>query len=235
MFINYNDKLLKYNTKWVTIQDSLFGKLYRFYDGTFYESPFEGSTLHFITGPGTNYGPYIHYDEGIKNIKVSAKFYLRYSVSTSAMASAFRAAGVNSANPHPHNDILCKVKPGNPQFRATSNVPYQPFISLNVVNNNLSIPWNSVSAEYMDNIANHNYTATITDEHSYSALWSGEINYTGNKLINDFRFEGGDINFFNENGFVNMRPNMSMLTNLLIEPSFDSYSASDSWSYLRTI
>ena len=237
MFIKYNDKRLKYNTKWVTIQGPLFGELYRFYDGTFNDSGvFHGGTnAQFITGP-SYYGPSIHYDEGIKNIKVSAEFYLRYSVSTSAMASAFKAAGRNSANPQMLNNILCEIVPGtNPGFRVISNVPSPPFISLDVVNNNLSIPWSSISAEYMDNIANHNYTATITDERPYSASWSGEINYTGNKVINDFRFEYADTTFNNTNGFVSMNPQMSMMTNLLIEPSFNSYSASDTWSYSRAI
>ena len=61
------------------------GDLYRPYSWNI----FSGDTVYFVVGTPDNKNPKIYLDEGVRNFKVSAEFFYKYSVSTSAMASAF--------------------------------------------------------------------------------------------------------------------------------------------------
>lgn len=61
------------------------GDLYRPYSW----NTFPYNAVHFVTGPRDYKNPKIYLDEGVRNFKVSAEFFYKYSVSTSAMASAF--------------------------------------------------------------------------------------------------------------------------------------------------
>lgn len=60
------------------------GDLYRTYS---WDSPLDA--VPFVNGPSTSKNPKIYLDEGVRNFKVSAEIYYKYSVTTSAMASAF--------------------------------------------------------------------------------------------------------------------------------------------------
>ena len=67
--------------------------LYRTYSGTFYDgNVFYGDSVSFVNGPRASKNPKIYLDEGVRNFKVSAEFFYKYSVITSAMASAFKNA-----------------------------------------------------------------------------------------------------------------------------------------------
>ena len=66
------------------------GDLYRPYSWNIIsDSIVSDNAVYFVTGPRDYKNPKIYLDEGVRNFKVSAEFFYKYSVSTSAMASAF--------------------------------------------------------------------------------------------------------------------------------------------------
>lgn len=49
--------------------------------------------------------------------------------------------------------------------------------------------------------------------------------------MDNFEMEGGQVQFENRAGFISMKPEFTMQTNLYFSPMFDSYSSSPSWTY----